>query len=153
GAIACNANLGLQLAGAVTADVPAAVEAVADLIRDRLPDWRLNARRLFGARGFVVPAHSDGLSGLCTHFEAGYPHQMWTAGADWLLVPLLDAVLAWGDAEFGRGRVWPVVRELAEFYEDFLTRVDADGHPVFAPSYSPENQPRGWSPAAVNAVM
>jgi alpha-L-fucosidase 2 len=153
GAITCNANLGVQLAGAVTADVPAAVEAVADLIRDRLPDWRLNARRLFGARGFVVPAHSDGRSGLCTHFEAGYPHQMWTAGADWLLAPLLDAVLAWGDTEFGRARVWPVVRELALFYEDFLTRLDSGGHAVFAPSYSPENQPRGWSAAAVNAVM
>ncbi|HEX6524546.1 MAG TPA: glycoside hydrolase N-terminal domain-containing protein [Streptosporangiaceae bacterium] len=152
GAITCNANLGLQLAGAVTADVPAAVMAVADLFRDRLPDWRVNARRLFGIRGFVVPAHSDGRSGLCTHFEAGYPHQMWTAGADWLLIPLLDAVLAWGDAAL-RQRLRPVLRELAAFYEAFLTRTDDDGNVIFAPSYSPENQPRGWSPAAVNAVM
>ncbi|MBV9449649.1 MAG: glycoside hydrolase N-terminal domain-containing protein [Streptosporangiaceae bacterium] len=152
GAITCNANLGLQLAGAVTADVRPAVMAVADLTRDRLPDWRVNARRLFGARGFVVPAHSDGRGGLCTHFESGYPHQMWTAGADWLLVPLLDAVLAWGDAAL-RQRLRPVLRELAAFYEDFLTRTDNDGNVIFAPSYSPENQPRGWSPAAVNAVM
>ncbi len=153
GAITCNANLGLQLAGAVSADVPAAVTAVADLVRDRLPDWRLNARRLYGARGFAVPAHSDGLSGLCTHFEAAYPHQMWTAGADWMLVPLLEAVRAWGDEEFSRARVRPALRELAVFYEDFLTRVDGDGHVIFAPSYSPENQPGGWPAAAVNAVM
>src|SRR5215469_11197126 len=95
GAITCDANLGLQLAGAVTADVPAAINALADLVRDRLPDWRQNARRIFGARGIVAPAHSDGLSGLCTHFEPAYPLHMWTAAADWLLVPLIDAAAAW----------------------------------------------------------
>ena len=149
----CDANLGLQLAGAVTADVPAAVTAVADLVRDRLADWRQNSRRIFGTRGIVAPAHSDGLSGLCTHFETGYPLQMWTAAADWLLVPLLDAAHAWGDETFFAQRVRPALRELAEFYEDFLTRVDEDGHVIFVPSYSPENQPGGWSPAAVNATM
>jgi alpha-L-fucosidase 2 len=153
GAITCDANLGLQLAGAVTADVPAAVTAVADLVRDRLADWRENARRIFGTRGFAAPAHSDGLSGLCTHFETRYPLQMWTAAADWLLVPLLDASHAWGDSTFFAERVRPALRELALFYEDFLTRVDADGHVIFVPSYSPENQPGGWSPAAVNASM
>jgi alpha-L-fucosidase 2 len=153
GAITCDANLGLQLAGAVTADVPAAVTAVADLVRDRLADWRQNARRIFGTRGIAAPAHSDGLSGLCTHFETGYPLQMWTAAADWLLVPLLDAVRAWGDETFFADRVRPALRELAEFYEDFLTRVDEEGHVIFVPSYSPENQPGGWSPAAVNATM
>jgi len=153
GAITCDANLGLQLAGAVTADVPAAVTAVADLVNDRLADWRQNSRRIFGTRGIVAPAHSDGLSGLCTHFEAGYPLQMWTAAADWLLVPLLDAAHAWGDETFFARRVRPALRELAEFYEDFLTRVDEDGHVIFVPSYSPENQPGGWSPAAVNATM
>jgi alpha-L-fucosidase 2 len=153
GAITCDANLGLQLAGAVTADVPAAVTAVADLVRDRLADWRQNARRIFGTRGIAAPAHSDGLSGLCTHFETGYPLQMWTAAADWLLVPLLDAAHARGDETFFAERVRPVLRELAEFYEDFLTRVDDDGHVIFVPSYSPENQPGGWSPAAVNATM
>ena len=153
GAITGNANLGLQLAGAVTADVPAAVTAVAELVRDRLPDWRVNARRIFGTRGFTVPAHSDGLSGLCTHSAPDYPHQLWTAGADWLLVPLLDAVCATGDTTFLRERVWPALRELAEFYEDFLTRVDEDGHVIVVPSYSPENHPQGWSPAAVNATM
>jgi alpha-L-fucosidase 2 len=153
GAITTDANLGLQLAGAVTADVPAAVTAVADLVRDQLADWRQNARRLFGTRGIAAPAHSDGLSGLCTHFETDYPLQMWTAAADWLLVPLLDAAQAWGDETFFAQRVRPALRELAEFYEDFLTRVDEDGHVIFAPSYSPENHPGGWSPAAVNATM
>ena len=153
GAFTCNANLNLQLAGAVTADVPAAVAALADLVRDRLPDWRLNARRIFGTRGFAVPAHTDGSSGLSAHFAADYPHQAWTAGADWLLVPLLDYVAATGDADFLRARVLPALTELAAFYEDFLSRTDSDGRLILVPSYSPENAPDGRCPLAVNATM
>ena len=153
GAVTTNANLGLQLAGAVATDVPAAVAALADHVRDRLPDWRENARRLFGCRGITVPAQSDGLDGRCAHFAAGYPHQLWTAGADWLLAVLLDAAHANQDEDKAFERLRPVLRELAMFYEDFLTRTDEDGHAIFVPSYSPENAPRGWSPAALNATM
>jgi alpha-L-fucosidase 2 len=158
-----NANLGLQLAGAVTTGVPAAVAALADHVRDRLPDWRENARELFGCRGIVVPAQSDGLDGRCAHFAVGYPHQLWTAGADWLLAVLLEAADADVDAStetdadagnaFMRERLRPVLRELALFYEDFLTMADEDGRVIVAPSYSPENAPLGWSPAALDATM
>jgi alpha-L-fucosidase 2 len=153
GAITTDANLGLQLAGAVTTDVPTAVDAVANLVREQLPDWRVNARRLFGIRGIVAPAHTDGYSGLSTHFEPRWPLHMWTAGADWLLVSVLDEALARCDPEYAAVHAGQALRELATFYEDFLTRTDSGGHVVFAPSYSPENEPDGWTPAAVNATM
>jgi hypothetical protein len=153
GAITTDANLGLQLAGAVTTDVPAAVDAVASLVSRQLPDWRVNARRLFGARGIVAPAHTDGHDGLTTHFEPRWPLHMWTAAADWLLVPLLDEALARCDPGYAARHAGPALRELATFYEDFLTLTDPGGHVTFAPSYSPENQPAGWTPAAVNATM
>ena len=50
-------------------------------------------------------------------------------------------------------RAGEALLELATFYEDFLVREDGAGHVVFAPSYSPENAPAGWAPAAVNATM
>ena len=93
------------------------------------------------------------LDGRCAHFAAGYPHQLWTAGADWLLAALLGAVHASEDEAFWRECVWPAFRELAMFYEDFLARTDEDGHVIYGPSYSPENAPHGWSPAALNATM
>jgi hypothetical protein len=153
GAITCNANLNVQLAGAVTTDVPSAVAAVADMIRDHIADWRVNARRIFGARGIAVPAHTDGGSGLSSHFAADYPHHIWTAGGDWLLVPLLDHVAATGDKDFLRERVLPALTELAAFYEDFLSRTDGDGRAMLLPSYSPENAPGGGCPLAINATM
>jgi alpha-L-fucosidase 2 len=153
GAITTNANLNLQLAGAVTTGVPAAIHALADLIAAQLTDWRVNASRIYGARGILAPAHTDGSSGLERHFAAAYPHHMWTAGADWLLVPLLDYADATGDERFLRERVLPALTELALFYEDFLAAADDEGNVVFAPSYSPENRPVGWTAAAVNATM
>jgi hypothetical protein len=155
GAIVTNANLNLQLAGAVTADVPAAIGALADLVTAHLADWRVNASRLFGTRGILAPAHTDGSSGLNRHFGPAYPHQMWTAGADWLLVPLLDYVHASGNIRFHRERVAPALLELARFYEDFLVpaRPGDDADLMLVPSYSPENRPAGWSEAAVNATM
>jgi alpha-L-fucosidase 2 len=96
----------------------------------------------------LAPAATDGRSGLLRHFAAGYPHHMWTAGADWLLVPLLDYVDATGDERFLRDRVLPALTELALFYEDFLAWSGG-----LAPSYSPENHPAGWTGAAVNATM
>lgn len=38
----------------------------------------------------VAPAHSDGESGHSYHFSREYPLHLWTAGADWLLKPLVD---------------------------------------------------------------
>ena len=153
GCLSGNANLNLQLAGAVITDVPAAVHALAGLVSAQLADWRVNARRIFGCRGVMAPAQGDGTDGLCRHFAAGWPHQIWTAGADWLLVPLLDYADATGDEEFLRTAVLPALTELACFYEDFLAVTDSAGQVVFAPSYSPENQPAGWTAAALNATM
>ena len=153
GAITTDANLGLQLAGAVTTDVPQAVDAVANLIAEQLDDWRVNARRLFGARGIVAPAHTDGISGLTTHFEPRWPLHTWTAAADWLLAPVLDEALARAEPGYAAERAGAALRELAAFYTDFLVREDSDGHVIFAPSYSPENAPAGWAPVAVNATM
>jgi hypothetical protein len=153
GAITTDANLGLQLAGAVTTDVPAAVDAVANLIREQLADWRVNARRLFGTRGIVAPAHTDGVSGRTTHFEPRWPLHTWTAAADWLLVSVLDEALARSEPGYAAERVGEALLELAAFYTDFLVRADERGQVIFVPSYSPENAPAGWAPVAVNATM
>ncbi|KOV83349.1 alpha-L-fucosidase [Streptomyces sp. NRRL WC-3618] len=150
GAFTTNANLNLQTASAVAGALPEVTEAHASLIHRQLHDWRDNARTVFGARGVVAPTHTDGESGLAYHFSREYPLHLWTAGADWLLKPLVDH----DDTEGVRDpRTAALLAEVAEFYEDFLTRTDADGHLVVVPSYSPENRPTGGSWGAVNAAM
>ncbi|MFJ5778195.1 glycosyl hydrolase family 95 catalytic domain-containing protein [Streptomyces sp. NPDC093094] len=150
GAFTADANLNLQTACAAAAALPEVTEALARLVHGHLDDWRDNARAVFGARGIVAPAHTDGESGHTYHFSREYPLHLWTAGADWLLKPLVDHDETRGARD---PRTAEALAELALFYEDFLTRTDADGRLVVVPSYSPENRPANGSWGAVNAAM
>lgn len=150
GAFTTNANLNLQTASAAAAALPEVTEAHANLIDRQLPDWRDNARAVFGARGVVAPTHTDGESGHTYHFAREYPHQLWTAGADWLLKPLVDHDETRGTRD---PRTAAALAEVALFYEDFLTRTDEHGQLVVVPSYSPENRPANASWGTLNAAM
>lgn len=150
GAFTTDANLNLQTASAVACDLPETLDAQAALIQGQLAHWRDNARLIFGARGIVAPAHTDGESGHAYHYQRAYPMHLWTAGADWLLTPLLEQAEATGERP-----AWlaAAVTELAVFYEDFLTRTGPDGRIAIVPSYSPENRPANASWGTVNATM
>ncbi|MCP3770388.1 glycosyl hydrolase family 95 catalytic domain-containing protein [Streptomyces sp. MAR25Y5] len=150
GAFTNDANLNLQTASAAAAALPEVTEALASLVQRQLPDWRDNAREVFGARGVVAPAHSDGESGHSYHFNREYPLHLWTAGADWLLGPLVDHDETRGAHD---PRTTAALAEVALFYEDFLTRTDDEGHVVVVPSYSPENRPANAGWGTVNAAM
>ncbi|MFF8609787.1 glycoside hydrolase N-terminal domain-containing protein [Streptomyces sp. NPDC015346] len=150
GAFTTDANLNLQTASAVAADLPEVTEAHARLVHGQLADWRDNARSVFGARGIVAPAHTDGVTGHSYHFSRAYPLHLWTAGADWLLAPLVDHDETRGARD---PRLAAALCELADFYEDFLTRTGPDGTIAVVPSYSPENRPANASWGAVNATM
>ncbi|MET7858117.1 glycoside hydrolase N-terminal domain-containing protein [Streptomyces sp. NPDC005318] len=150
GAFTTNANLNLQIASAAAAALPEVSEAHARLVYDQLDDWRDNARAIFGAKGIVAPSHTDGASGHTRHFQRAYPLHLWTAGADWLLQPLLEHEETTGGTD---PRLTDALVEVAEFYEDFLTRHTPDGTLAIVPSYSPENRPANASWGTVNATM
>jgi len=150
GAFTTNANLNLQTASAAAAALPEVTGAHAALVHGQSADWRDNARAIFGARGVVAPSHTDGESGHTYHFCREYPLHLWTAGADWLLKPLVDHDETTGGRD---PRLAAVLAEVAYFYEDFLSRTGPDGQAVVVPSYSPENRPANGSWGAVNAAM
>ncbi|THA79467.1 hypothetical protein E6R60_02875 [Streptomyces sp. A0642] len=150
GAFTTNANLNLQIASAAAAALPEVSQAHASLVYGQLPDWRDNARALFGARGIVAPSHTDGESGHTRHYQRAYPLHLWTAGADWLLEPLVEHAETNGETD---PRLVAALHEAALFYEDFLTRTAPDGTVAVVPSYSPENRPANASWGTVNATM
>ncbi|WP_339131922.1 glycoside hydrolase N-terminal domain-containing protein [Streptomyces sp. f51] len=150
GAFTTDANLNLQTASAAAAVLPEVTEAHAALVHAQLPHWRDNARAVFGTRGVLAPAHTDGESGHLYHFSRAYPLHVWSAGADWLLKPLVDHDETYGVRD---PRLAAALAETALFYEDFLTRTDEEGHLVIVPSYSPENRPANASWVTVNAAM
>ncbi|MEV6794503.1 glycoside hydrolase N-terminal domain-containing protein [Streptomyces sp. NPDC051320] len=150
GAFTTNANLNLQTASAASGALPEVSDAHASFVYGQLADWRDNARAIFGARGIVAPTHTDGESGHVRHFQRAYPLHLWTAGADWLLAPLLEQAQTSGTTD---PRLVDALTEVAVFYEDFLSRTGRDGRIVIVPSYSPENRPANASWGTVNATM
>ncbi|MGZ3118057.1 glycosyl hydrolase family 95 catalytic domain-containing protein [Streptomyces sp. H62] len=150
GAFTTNANLNLQTASAAAGALPEVTEAHAALVHRQLPDWRDNARAIFGTRGVVAPSHTDGESGHTYHFSREYPLHLWTAGADWLLKPLVDHDETRGARD---PRTTAALAEVALFYEDFLTRTDESGRLAVVPSYSPENRPANAGWGTLDAAM
>ncbi|GIH89599.1 glycoside hydrolase family 95-like protein [Planobispora siamensis] len=141
-------NLASAVAGLAVTGTPELATAVFDLADAMMEDFRENARRLYGCRGILVPAHMS-THGLHNHFGPIWCLTFWTAGAGWLARLYHDHYAHTGDTDFLRDRGLPFMTEAAVFYEDFLTE-DGD----FVPSYSPENTPAdGDSQACVNATM
>ncbi len=150
-----DANVNLQIAGANIGSMPEAIDSYMQLLERIAPDWEINARNLYGCRGYLSGVRSAGRRNLSTHF-GDWPGHYWTAGAQWLLLPCFEYVQCSGDREFLKKRLLPMMKKIVLFYEDFLDTVDDQGHFLFAPSYSPENTPQGITPrtsAVANATM
>ncbi|WP_329343523.1 RICIN domain-containing protein [Streptomyces sp. NBC_01352] len=149
-----DANINLQVAGGNILDLGDAMQGYFDLVLGQLADWRTNATKFYGARGFLAPSRTDGEYGHMLHFNStDFPGEAWTGGADWMLYPLLEHYEITGDADFLQNKLGPALMELALFYEDFLTRTDSNGKAVFVPSYSMENTPASTGQAfSINAT-
>jgi len=144
-------NLQAVVAAVLATRTPELLLPVFDLIDRVRGDLRRNARRLYGARGLLAPAHLS-THGLQNHFGPVWCLTFWTAGAGWLSRLYVDYWRYTGDREFLRRRAWPFLRETADFVLDFV-RI-RDGVARFTPSYSPENAPANTgSQATIDATM
>jgi hypothetical protein len=159
-----NININLQLAPMALGYHREGEEAYFNWMESLVPDLRSNAKNIFGMRGTaypIAPTRDSGLSGSFDHAgtEATgetWPHPYWTAVGGWCVRPFWDHYLVSGDVEFLRKRVVPAYKDLALFYEDFLTVTDKNGNYVYLPSFSPENSPGSLNPSCmmvINASM
>jgi hypothetical protein len=146
-----NININLQVAHGAMADMPEAMASYYNWIESLLPDCRKNAQNIFGARGAVYPILPNKDMAVSFHYAttagAGiWPHPYWISAGGWVYSPFWDHYLVTGDTAFLRDRVVPGLKELALFYEDFLSVEDERGNYVFVPSFSPENWPLNAQP-------
>ena len=97
------------------------------------------ARQYYNARGFVVHHNTDiwGDSIPVDHVQAG----IWPLGAAWMSLQLWDHYEFGGDEIFLRDRAYPRLREIAEFFLDYLVE-GPNGGLLSGPSQSPENKYR-----------
>jgi alpha-L-fucosidase 2 len=154
-----NSTINLQMAGAVQGDMREGMEAYFKWMEEIAPDCRNNARNIFGFRGTSFPLFPDKGFGVNFYYTASseigiWPY--WISAGGWCVRQLWEHFLVTGDVELLRNRVVPTYKELAQFYEDFLTLTDKDGNYIFVPSISPENTSRSRDqsgPGLINATM
>src|ERR1035438_6389953 len=157
-----NANINLQISPGPQGDLREGMDAYFNWMESLAPDFRVNAKNLFGMRGTHYSLWPNKGIGVAFHYSSAsstgemWPHPYWLSAGGWCVRPFWDHYLVTGDLEFLRKRVVPAYKELALFYEDFLTVTDKDGNYIFVPSFSPENNPGNLDPArmlVINASM
>jgi alpha-L-fucosidase 2 len=157
-----NANINLQIAPGPQGDLREGMDAYFNWMESLAPDFRVNAKNIFGMRGTHYSLWPDKGFGVTYHYSSAsnsgeiWPHPYWISAGGWCLRPFWDHYLVTGDVEFLRKRIVPALKELALFYEDFLTVTDKDGKYIFVPSFSPENWPLNTSTSGmmvINATM
>jgi alpha-L-fucosidase 2 len=153
-----NANINLQIAPGPQGDLREGMDAYFNWMESLAPDFRVNAKNIYGMRGTfysLIPQQNVGVSFHYSYAASTgeiWPHMYWISAGGWCMRPFWDHYLVTGDMEFLRKRIVPAYKELALFYEDFLTVTGKDGNFIFAPSFSPENNPLNTGPGAMMSI-
>lgn len=107
------------------------------LIEKARVNGRETAQRMYGCRGFVIHHNTDlwGDTAPYDHTRAG----LWPMGGAWLCYHLWEHYLYSCDQDFLREKAYPVMKEAAEFFLDYLQE-DEHGQMLSGPSLSPENR-------------
>ena len=108
------------------------------MVRDLSVTGRETARVMYGAQGWVVHHNTD--LWRITGPVDGIYSAMWPMGGAWLSRHLWEKYIFTGDQKFLES-VYPVLREAAAFYLDFLVEEPTHQWLVVSPSMSPENSP------------
>ncbi|MGC9973002.1 MAG: glycoside hydrolase family 95 protein [Bryobacteraceae bacterium] len=99
---------------------------------------RRTAKIAYGCRGFVVH-YTTNVWGQ-TALTGNTVYGLWHGAAGWLARHFWEHYLFTGDRKFLSERAYPVMKEAAEFYLDFLVEDPRTRLLVAGPSSSPENR-------------
>ncbi|KNC20213.1 hypothetical protein AC792_01715 [Arthrobacter sp. RIT-PI-e] len=139
-----NINLQMNYWSADVAQLPETAEPLLDLIESLSVAGRDTARRLYGARGWVVHHNSDAWA-YSSPVGGGHGDPSWAfwpMAGPWLVRHLTERI-RFGDRDL-LPRAWPIIRGAAEFALDWMVELPAPegGAPVWgtSPSTSPENR-------------
>ncbi|RYY24304.1 MAG: glycoside hydrolase family 95 protein [Chitinophagaceae bacterium] len=118
------------------------------LIKELSVTGRKTARDMYGARGWMAHHNTD--IWRTTGAVDGATWGIWSAAGGWLSQHLWEHYLYSGDKKF-LADVYPVLKEAATFYVDFLVEHPAKKWLVINPDMSPENAPQAHQGSSLDA--
>ena len=132
-----NINLQMNYWAAETGNLAECTPPLFAFIDGLRPRGRVSARVVFGASGWVVNNETNVFDYTGVH---DWPTAFWfPEAAAWLCQHLWEHYAFGLDHVFLRETAYPIMREVAEFWLDFLAEDPQHGTLVAAPSYSPEH--------------
>ena len=131
-----NENIQLIYSQALPGNITELIMPVYDYYENKIDDFRINAKKIYGCRGIYVPANTTPESGQVKDIQSHLIH--WTGAAGWISQMFYDYYRFTCDINFLKNRAMPFMYEAALFYEDFFI-VGDDGYYISYPSNSPEN--------------
>ncbi|HEX8530223.1 MAG TPA: glycoside hydrolase family 95 protein, partial [Cytophagales bacterium] len=135
-----NINLQMNYMAAEVANLPECHLPLFALMDSLAVSGRRTAQAMYGARGWVVH-HLTDIFGRTTPADGVVG--IWPMGSGWLARHPFEHYQFSGDKAFLAQRAYPLMKEAARFYLDFLKPIPAGlpmaGRLVTNPSHSPEN--------------
>jgi alpha-L-fucosidase 2 len=132
-----NVNLQMSYWPAESGGLPECHLPLFAFFRRLVKEGRRTARKSYGCRGFVAH-HTSDLWGDPAPTGGVYASALWPLGGAWLALHAWEHYRHGGDLRFLRDEGYPILREAARFFTDYLVR-NAAGEWVAVPSVSPEN--------------
>ena len=113
-------------------------EPLFDMVADVAKTGRTTAKVHYGANGWVLHHNTDIWRGTAPINHSN--HGIWVTGGAWLCQHLWYRYQFTGDKAFLRDRAYPILKEAAAFFVDFLWRTRRRKFLISTPSNSPENK-------------
>jgi alpha-L-fucosidase 2 len=132
-----NINLQMNYWPVETCNLAECHEPFFDLLEAMVPSGQRTAQELYGAHGFVAHHVTDA---WCFTSPIGSTQWgMWPMGAAWCTAHFMEHWRFSRDDAFLKARAWPILREAAWFFLDYLVEDPRTHKLVSGPSMSPEN--------------
>lgn len=132
-----NINIQMMYWHCITGGYADYVRSFIDYYTGLMPDFRENAKKVFGLDGIYVPAGTTPGYGLMNQIVPVITN--WIGAAGWISQHMVEYYLAERDDEMLEKKILPFMEQAALFYEQYL--VKENGKLQVYPSVSPENTP------------
>jgi len=146
-----NINIQMNYWPAEVCNLAECHEPFFDLLDNLRPRGRITARETYGCGGFVAHHATD-----AWHYTSAIgnpPYAMWPMAPAWSCHHLWEHYRFGGDREYLAERSYPIMKEAAEFFVDYLVEHPKTGYMVSGPSTSPENRFRTAEGEVVSLSM
>jgi len=133
-----NINIQMNYWPALVTNLAECQEPFFDFIDGLRENGSVTARNVYGCRGFVAHHTTDVWKFTDPVGNTGYG--MWPMGAAWCSDHFWEHYMYTGDTGFLRDKAYPVLKDAALFFVDFLVEDPKTGWLVSGPGTSPENK-------------